>query len=175
MNSNTEALKQIQEIASTIGHGSPINAISQIIEITSAALSTTPSATGERLSAEGIMGKFKLHDGSLSCYKAYDVEQMLNLALSYASQSTPSAATQEAFIPCQENDPAVCGSYTSTDGQSLCYVKRATQEVKEDAETAAMNNCVCKTGDCVHYKSFMYGVEFATRPQSTDATEGEKE
>lgn len=27
------------------------------------------------------------------------------------------------FVPCTEDDPDCCGGYTSTDGQSLCYVK----------------------------------------------------
>jgi hypothetical protein len=27
------------------------------------------------------------------------------------------------FVPCLENDPEMCGGFTSNDGQSLCYVK----------------------------------------------------
>ncbi len=27
------------------------------------------------------------------------------------------------YVPCFEYDPDICGCFTSTDGQSLCYVK----------------------------------------------------
>lgn len=28
------------------------------------------------------------------------------------------------YAPCSEDDPDLCGGFTSTDGQSMCYVKQ---------------------------------------------------
>lgn len=42
-------------------------------------------------------------------------------------------AVTTVFVPCAEDDPRVIGSYTSTDGRSLCHVRESQVPVIEGA------------------------------------------
>lgn len=46
-----------------------------------------------------------------------------HLCPSPESATAPAEKAAGTFVPCEENDPSRCGSYTSNDGQSMCYVK----------------------------------------------------
>lgn len=40
-------------------------------------------------------------------------------------------AATSVFVPCHEDDPRLCGCYTSLDGQSLAYVRESSMPVVE--------------------------------------------
>lgn len=48
-----------------------------------------------------------------------------------AEAITPQGALTTVYVPCHEDDPRICGCYTSLDGQNLCYVRESTVPVIE--------------------------------------------
>ena len=52
-----------------------------------------------------------------------------------ATPSEKLSVGEEVYVPCPEDDPNVCGSYTSLDGQSLCFVRLERIPIKEGGYT----------------------------------------
>jgi hypothetical protein len=55
------------------------------------------------------------------------------------------------FVPCAEDDPRVCGGYTSNDGQALCYVREVNLST------------ISKESDAVEFAEWT-GVKYYWRP-----------
>jgi hypothetical protein len=53
------------------------------------------------------------------------VKPMTNNTQLPAEAITPQGALTMIYVPCHEDDPRICGCYTSLDGQSLCYVRES--------------------------------------------------
>lgn len=58
------------------------------------------------------------------------------------------------FVPCAEDDPRCCGGYTSSDGQSLCYVREVNlsnvRKIGEQKENDAVTKLVEFARDCAY-------------------------
>ena len=62
-------------------------------------------------------------------------DQFLSYPQLAATPSEKLSVGEEVYVPCPEDDQRACGSYISTDGRSLCYLRLERIPIKEGGYT----------------------------------------
>jgi hypothetical protein len=99
------------------------------------AVQCEPCAIANQVAGMPKLSEPILSEEDMKAWESLTVEEVLQRKQAIEWYRNPAATDTQnglsVFIPCAEDDPRICGGYTSNDGQCLCYVRETTVPVIE--------------------------------------------